>query len=215
MKFFDRFFVRASIWGREIADIFISFPWVTHAIYHFFPEVVQCVKMPFPASVQLEFSPHFHEPGAPDQTRIGCRIDQSADQCSVTVSGPVTGQPPPPGPAGRFEELWRHDVIEVFLLGAGERYLELELGPHGHYWLLMLHGCRNIVSEFEPLGHTWRCGEDRWEVCVRIPCAVLPAGLCAFNVTTILGPQRFHGSYVPLPGDKPDFHQLDCFHFPG
>jgi hypothetical protein len=50
---------------------------------------------------------------------------------------------------------------------------------------------------------------------VRLPAAKLPEGLCAFNVTCILGPRRLHGSYVPLPGEKPDFHQLDRFAFPG
>ncbi len=171
--------------------------------------------MSFPASFQLEVIPHFHEPGAPCDTRIGCRFHQDVGHCRVAVSGPVTAQPPPPGPVGRFPELWRHDVIEVFLLGEGGRYLELELGPHGHYWLLSLHGCRNIVSEIQPLAHEWKRGEERWEASVSIPSTALPAGLCAFNVTTILGPQRFHGSYVPLPGSTPDFHQLECFHFPG
>ncbi len=171
--------------------------------------------MPFPALLDLDFVPHFFEADAPADLRIGCRLALSGEFLTVTVSGPVTELAPPPGPPGRFEDLWRHDVIEVFLLGDRERYLELELGPHGHWWLLRLEGRRNIVAELEPRAHSCRQEGHRWEASVRLELAALPAGLCAFNVTTILGPRRLHGSFVPLPGTKPDFHQLDRFHFPG
>mgnify|MGYP000948447806 CR=1 FL=1 len=171
--------------------------------------------MSFPARLELDFLPHFHEPDAPGEWRLGARLELGPDTFTVTVSGPLTRSPAPPHPPGRVEALWRHDVVEVFLLGDDDRYLELELGPHGHYWLLALHGCRNIVGEPAPLHHAWRQDAGRWEASIMLPATALPPGLRALNVTCILGTGRFHGSFVPLPGERPDFHQLARFHFPG
>jgi hypothetical protein len=171
--------------------------------------------MTFPARLLYDFTPHFHEPDAPDGWRVTARVELGPDAFTVTVIGPLTEMPPPPHPPGRVEALWRHDVIEVFLLGDDDRYLELELGSHGHFWLLSLNGCRNIVGELAPLHHAWRHDGGRFEASVRLPAAALPPGLSAINVTCILGQERFHGSLVPLPGERPDFHQLARFHFPG
>jgi hypothetical protein len=62
-----------------------------------------------------------------------------------------------------FPNLWRHDVIELFLLGPDKRYLELEFGPFGHYWFLELDGCRNITGEIEPFAHDCKRTENFWE----------------------------------------------------
>lgn len=171
--------------------------------------------MTFPSRLLYDFIPHFHEPDAPAGVRLAARVELGPETFTVTVAGPLTEMPPPAAPPGRVEGLWRHDVIEVFLLGADDRYLELELGPHGHFWLLSLTGCRNIVGELAPLEHAWRHDGARFEASMRLPAAALPPGLRAVNVTCILGPERFHGSLVPLPGERPDFHQLARFHFPG
>ena len=171
--------------------------------------------MTFPPRLLFDFIPCFHEPDAPAGVRLTARVELEPETFTVTVAGPLTTMPPPPDPPGRVEALWRHDVIEVFLLGDDDRYLELELGSHGHYWLLSLHGCRSIAGELTPLHHAWRHEGGRQEASVRLPAAALPPGLRAVNVTCILGPERFHGSFVPLPGARPDFHQLERFHFPG
>ena len=60
---------------------------------------------------------------------------------------------PPPGPAGSTDELWNHEVVEVFIMGRAERYLEIEMSPHGHYLALKLQGARNIVTKEIPLDY--------------------------------------------------------------
>ncbi len=141
--------------------------------------------------------------------RIGFRIECARDALFVSVSAPRTEAPSPPGPSGRFPHLWRHDAVEVFLLGAGETYWELEFGPHGHYWFLHLEGRRNITGEIEPLAHSCRSTARRWEAAAKLPAP--PFEVVSFNVACILGAQRLHGSLSPLPGKTPDFHQLEHF----
>src|SRR3989338_726369 len=43
----------------------------------------------------------------------------------------------PVAPPGFFDGLWGYDVVEVFVAGSDGRYLEIEVGPGGHwlaYW---------------------------------------------------------------------------------
>jgi len=42
-------------------------------------------------------------------------------------------------------------VVEAFFLGTDDRYLEVEVGPHGHYLVLQLHGSRNLVRDHVPI----------------------------------------------------------------
>lgn len=127
----------------------------------------------------------------------------------VKVRAPRTDAPQPPGNSGRFPQLWRYDVVELFLLGENERYVELEFGPFGHYWFLQLKGCRQIVGEIEPLMHECKHTEDTWEAGACLPPLDFQPHAC--NVTCILSTQRFHGSLVELPGEIPNFHQLKYF----
>jgi hypothetical protein len=39
---------------------------------------------------------------------------------------------------GNSWDLCNHDVVELFLLGKDERYLQPEIGPYGHYLVLQL-----------------------------------------------------------------------------
>ncbi len=159
----------------------------------------------------LEFTPFFFEADAPDGVKIAACFNVGPDVVELTVSAPLSDAPVPPFPAGRVENLWQYEVVEVFLLGGDARYLEVELGPCGHFWILELHGCRRQMADHLPLSHKWRHDNQRWEATVRLPAAMLPPGLFSYNVTCILGPARHHGSLVPLPGGRPDFHQLNQF----
>jgi hypothetical protein len=37
-------------------------------------------------------------------------------------------------------------VVEAFFLGDGDRYLEVQFGPHGHYLMALFQGNDNIVN---------------------------------------------------------------------
>jgi len=144
----------------------------------------------------------------PETWRIFCRFEIHSAFIAVNVRAPLTDAPAPPGAPGRFPHLWRHDVVELFLLGPGERYLELEFGPFCHYWFLQLSGCRQIAGEIEPFAYECRRTKS-WETTARLPSPDFEVRAC--NIACILGTQRAHGSLAKLPGEVPDFHQLAHF----
>ena len=41
-----------------------------------------------------------------------------------------------------FEGLWKFEVVELFIKGRSDKYVEIEMGPHGHYLILACDGHR-------------------------------------------------------------------------
>lgn len=148
----------------------------------------------------------------PDQ-HVTLRMHGSATALVVDVDAPYWRDPPPPGPPGPTWELWNHEVVELFIAGPDQRYLEVELSPHGHHLVLRLHGTRQVVQRELPLAYTCRIEGRRWIGRARIRHRDLPPGPHRINATAIhgQGDDRQYLSYRPLPGDQPDFHQLDAF----
>lgn len=131
----------------------------------------------------------------------------------VEVDAPLNGDPPPPSAPGPTEALWNHEVVEVFLLGSSG-YLEVELGPHGHYLVMELGAPRVVETSLIPIEYSVRNREgSRWQARAVIENHWLPAGLDRFNAYRICGltPQRRYLAAFPMPGEKPDFHKLECF----
>ena len=126
---------------------------------------------------------------------------------------PWTGDPPPSGPAGPCPGLWNFEVVELFLLGTDQRYLEVEMGPHGHHLLLELHGRRNVVRQGMSMRYEARLEGDRWAGQFEIPVSLLPRGLQGYNAYAIrgVGETRRYCAAHPLGGERPDFHRLDDF----
>ena len=118
---------------------------------------------------------------------------------------------------GSTDQLWNYEVVEVFLLGADNHYLEIELGPKGHYLLLQLHGYRNVTQTGLTLEHfSARIDHKQWTGNALIPKDYLPHGLAKFNAYAIhgSGAHRRYLSLFPTPYGKykdPDFHRLDYF----
>lgn len=158
------------------------------------------------------------EPAPPDEHAL-VHCARAAGSLVLEVLAPAHGDPPPSAPIGSCDRLWEHEVVELFLLGAGERYLEIELGPHGHYLVLTLAGHRNVVSAGSSIDyHTELAPEApgaarRWRGWARIPLALLPASVSHANAYAIhgTGAQRRYLACHPVPGERPDFHRLACF----
>lgn len=129
------------------------------------------------------------------------------------VDAPFYDDPPPPTPPGPCWALWEYEVVELFILGADERYLEIELAPGGQHLVLQLDGRRQIVNHELPLAYTAEVRGGRWRGQAEIPRALLPAGPHRINGYAIhnVGDDRLYLAWQPVPGPSPDFHRLEYF----
>lgn len=149
--------------------------------------------------------------------RVTMQLELLADELVLRIDAPFHHDPAPGSSAGSTDALWRHEVVELMLLGSDERYLEVELSPHGHYLVLMLQGRRNVVRQGLQLDHQARICGDRWTSLARIPAIWLPAACERLNAYALHGtgdsrrylawqPRRDAGSSA-----RPDFHHLPAF----
>lgn len=125
----------------------------------------------------------------------------------------------PVQPAGFHDGLWEYDVVELFLsAGARDgavRYIELEVGPGGHWLALGFRGVRTRTEHFTSAVPELEQSQStgRWIGRASFPLAELES---------FLGPPPFHGLAAAclgagserrtlcapaLPGRQPDFHQ--------
>ncbi len=135
------------------------------------------------------------------------------DAIEVELEAARHGDPPPPGPPGRCDGLWNHEVLELFLLGRDEQYLELEFGPNGHYLALQLAGRRRVVASDLVAEYAVGGDAERWSGRARLERAALPPELVAANAYGIhgFGAARRYLAWVPVPAEAPDFHRLERF----
>ena len=131
----------------------------------------------------------------------------------LEVEAPFHGDPAPEQPPGPVWKLWEHEVVEVFLLGADDEYLEIELGPRGHYLVLRLRGARNIIERNISLVSHTEIEGGRWRCRALLDPRHLPPDIDRVNCYAIHGraDDRRYLAWAPVPGDEPDFHRLDCF----
>ncbi len=143
------------------------------------------------------------------------RVDLALDpgRLVIEVAAPFHRDPPPDGPEGSCDGLWNHEVVELFLLGDDERYLEIELGPWGHYLVLELEGQRNVVASGHTLDYEVRRGQIGWTGRAVVPAEWIPEPIGLGNAYAIHGLEatRRYLALHPVPGDGPDFHRLECF----
>ena len=69
----------------------------------------------------------------------------------MKVKAPFFDDPAPTEPAGSLMGLWNYEVVEMFFLNNKDEYVEVELGPHGHYIVLLLKGQSNSIKDSLPL----------------------------------------------------------------
>ena len=128
-------------------------------------------------------------------------------------------------PKGFTEELWKHDVGELFIKHTNsDAYLEINLAPHAAWWACLFSGYREPASAsdsspFEPVAiQPVSLTSDSWESHITIPSMFLLEHLgfgsdSRMNVCFILGSpnKRHHFSRAHLPHDPPDFHHPSDF----
>ncbi|MFT7517904.1 MAG: hypothetical protein ACI9MC_000028 [Kiritimatiellia bacterium] len=147
--------------------------------------------------------------------RVTVILELDSDFLCVRVRATHFADPLPAGPVGPTWRLWEYEVVEVFIAGQGDPapYLEVELGPAGHYLVLWLEGRRNVVRHSLIFEYNASISAGVWSGCARIPWAWLPPGPHTLNAYCIhgVGPARRHLAWSPVPGEAPDFHRLECF----
>jgi hypothetical protein len=167
-----------------------------------------------PARLRLPIERHWDGTRCPDRRRRGeLALAQAASGLEITASFERQERARIPGAAAgsRVEGLWEYDVVEAFLVGAGGRYLEVELGAGGHFLVLAFDAPRRRANDFATLAPPLSFREDaqRWHATLLLPFALVPAELRALNAFAIVG-----GSFLahhPVPGAVPDFHQPEAF----
>jgi hypothetical protein len=140
-------------------------------------------------------------------------VDLDADGARIAVSAPFHGDPPPEAPPGPTDGLWNYEVVELFLVGS-RGYLEVELGPHGHYLVLQLSAPRVVERRRIPIGfEVTQRDQGRWKGTAIVAGELLPDRLTRYNAYRVhgLGVARQYLARFPVPGKQPDFHRLDCF----
>ena len=151
--------------------------------------------------------------GAParEDEHVHLKLSAEAGRLTLAVDAPFHGDPAPGAPPGPTPGLWNYEVVELFLFAADGHYLELELGPHGHYLLLKLHGVRNVIHDTARLAAHEVHGVDRgrWRGFAHIDAAMIPRGIAHYNAHAIHGQEgaRRYLSAVPAGGARPDFHR--------
>lgn len=152
--------------------------------------------------------------GGPLEDGEHARIELTlGERVTLDVHASFYDDPAPASAAGATDRLWDHEVVELFLLGQDERYLEIELGPHGHHLGLLLEGRRRIVERAIPIDFSSERSGSEWRGHAELDRCWLPVGLHAANAYAIhgIGAARRFLAMDPVPGPKPDFHRLDRF----
>ncbi|MDA3971557.1 MAG: hypothetical protein PF442_09400 [Desulfobulbaceae bacterium] len=148
---------------------------------------------------------------AAEEGSVFIRLDHEG--LHVHVQAPFHHDPPPPSPSGLTPGLWEYELVELFLLGGGGQYLEIELGPHGHYLVYFLKGVRQVARSVAPLRVACVITSSRWQGDIVLSRADLPDGLSHVNGYALHGQgvQRRYLAAAPVPGPAPDFHQPRAF----
>ncbi|MFZ6183993.1 hypothetical protein [Nannocystis pusilla] len=143
--------------------------------------------------------------------RIILDLHARAGALEIAVDAPFHGDPAPPFAPGSTPGLWNFEVVELFLHAPDDRYLELELGPHGHTLALQLHGVRNLVATVDVAFVAEPPANGRWRGRAVVSPDLLPPGLARWNAHAIhgQGEARRYLSAIPAAGARPDFHRPD------
>ncbi|KAL3083770.1 hypothetical protein niasHT_036763 [Heterodera trifolii] len=137
----------------------------------------------------------------------------------VEIEAPLVDDPEPPSEfAGICTDLYNYECVELFFANDKGFYTEVEVGPHGH-WLVLLHkGYRQCFNSGDNLQlevkNEWKGTE--WHCQLEIPLAYLPGNVTKFNAYALHGSdeqRHFEALHAVTDGTltEPDFHNLMFF----
>ncbi|XP_036439561.1 UPF0462 protein C4orf33 homolog [Colossoma macropomum] len=171
----------------------------------------------------MEFSiQHVWNSDPVDHQPVKIRFSPGDGGLRMEVCAPFFDDPPAPaGPPGQpFPGLWDYEVVESFFLNSSsEKYLEVEVCPHGQHLVLLLNGKHNAFMQQLPLSFSAVVTGNRWKGEALIPWNYFPPGVDKMNSYAIhgSGSGRSYEALYPVPpedlqpGQGPDFHRLQYF----
>lgn len=167
-----------------------------------------------PAETHLTVERQWDGSACPDPlVHAEVALAQTSEGVRVRVRAPVLPDARIPAEASvmRVANLWEYDVVEVFFVGPGHHYLELELGAGGHWLLLSFDEVRHRSNEHEKLSLKvdWKREGSFWTSEVTIPRELIPEPLRALNAFVIA--RGFFLAMSPVSGTEADFHQPDKY----
>jgi hypothetical protein len=174
--------------------------------------------------------------GQPTQFSYSVEYSLSAinGDMQIVINAPFHNDSAPSFAPGKVENMQDYEAVDVFISGfpysydvAETPYLEIQVGPHGHYFLAFFMReadwpNQDITLDLltQPkigISHS----TNRWHATIAIPSYFLPEPRCGdnfavewkTNVCAIFGSleNRQYLSANRLPGTQPNFHQLACF----
>ncbi len=164
-------------------------------------------------SIERTWDDHQARPGEVARVGLAC----TPEALLIAVDAPFHADPPPPGAPGRTDELWNYEVVEVFLLGAGHRYLELEVAPHRHLFLEFAGRRRRVADDLPDVqcasGLVEGGVSPRWWARLAVPRGCLPPPPRRFNLFAChgVGAERRWLAWRPQHLAAPDFHDPEPY----
>ncbi len=137
----------------------------------------------------------------------------NSKELAFIVQAPFYADTAPKSPAGFTPRLWDYELVELFLLGAAGQYLEVELGPHGHYLIYLLSGVREVERTITPVGVHCCIEGNIWRGEIALAAGDLPRNISHVNGYGIhgQGDERRYLAATSVAGAVPDFHQPAAF----
>lgn len=148
---------------------------------------------------------------------ITLHLDLDRNMIEFEITAPYYRNPVPPCPPGPTWKLWEYEVVEIFLVFDHHRYLEIEVGPHGHYLCLELDGIRKIKRSLISGQVNAQIHAQNQHYGIQAAfLATLPLGaLRSLNAYAIFQEEgkRVYATYHPiaLANEAPNFHLIDRF----
>eukprot|EP01038_Epipyxis_sp_PR26KG_P007754 gene7754-10533_t len=175
-------------------------------------------------------------------------ISSQTGDIIIKIDAPFHDNPPPSDSSAQYntsrcENLYEYEVVEIFIATpsndyntaiVNNPYLEIEIGPYGHYYLVCFtseadfaNQDNNLYLDIKPVININK-DIHRWTGEISLPSYLLPEPICKddcsvnwnininaiydeYQTQTSSKPIRKYLSYSKLSGNKPNFHQLNAF----
>ncbi|CAJ0559594.1 unnamed protein product, partial [Mesorhabditis spiculigera] len=160
----------------------------------------------------------------PAEIQLGWKFEKIPNRphkrvVTVEFTTPFYDDPEPEMIPGITPELTDYECMMLIFANENNHYLEVIVGPHGH-WICRLYdgigNCFNNGEELELVVHNQWVGGDLWNCSFEVPLAYFPANIYKMNAFTLHGPEeeRVIEALRPVSDgndETPDFHRIEFY----